>query len=84
MLKKIASKLNDDLIILPSSVHETILLRASIAGNTSVLKLMVEEVNQSQVEREERLSDNVYKYERSSDKVSVLMGDAEEILSEAV
>ena len=84
VLKKIASRLNDDLIILPSSVHETILLRASMAGNISALKLMVEEVNRSQVEREERLSDNVYKYDRSSDKMSILMGDAEEILSEAV
>jgi hypothetical protein len=55
-----------------------------MAGNISALKLMVEEVNRSQVEREERLSDNVYKYDRSSDKMSILMGDAEEILSEAV
>ena len=84
VLKKIANKLNDDLIILPSSVHETILLRASMAGNISALKLMVEEVNRSQVGREERLSDNVYKYDRNSDKMSILMGDAEDILSEAV
>lgn len=83
VLKKIARELEDDLIILPSSVHETILLRASNCENTAALKLMVEEVNQSQVKREERLSDSVYMYERNSDRLSILMGDVEE-LSEAI
>lgn len=84
LLKKIAQKLNDDLIILPSSVHELILLRASNCDNAATLKLMVEEVNQSQVKREERLSDSVYKYDQDSDSVSILAGDTEDVMPEAM
>ena len=49
--------------ILPSSVHETILLRKDTAQSLEYLERMVQEVNLTQVEAEERLSDHVFLYD---------------------
>lgn len=63
VLSGLAEKLNDDLYILPSSIHEVLAIKA---GNKDVdeLRQMVSEVNDTQVSKEERLSYNVYKYSR--------------------
>ena len=47
-----------DYYIIPSSIHETIILK----GYDSGLKAMVREVNATQVPPEDFLSDNVFKY----------------------
>ncbi len=60
---KLACNVNDDLYILPSSIHEVI---AIPAGGMKVwkLRLMVHEVNYEKVPADEVLSENVYKYSR--------------------
>ena len=67
LLKEVANKLNSDLYILPSSVHETILVPASIGMNVDELKDMVMCVNSTEVAEEEVLSDSVYYYDRALD-----------------
>lgn len=63
-LEWIAEKLRANLYILPSSVHETLVVPAR--GNTEPNELvaMVREVNTSVVLADEILSDNVYFYDK--------------------
>ena len=65
-LKELADELEDDLYILPSSVHEVIVIPVQSAHAKEHLKEMVAEVNRTQVEREEVLSDHIYRYLKDS------------------
>lgn len=67
ILKDFAMVVDKDLYVLPSSIHEVILLPADGTQESGQLKEMVREINQSQVEEEEVLSDSVYYYRRSDD-----------------
>lgn len=58
-MREVAGKIGR-FYILPSSVHETILLPADCGIDAGVLSEMVKEINQTQVEEHERLSDHVY------------------------
>lgn len=65
VLKKFADTLQIDLYILPSSIHEVILLPKLARYDAMNLEDMVREVNTDGVSREEVLSDKVYIYRRS-------------------
>ena len=67
ILKDFAMVVDKDLYVLPSSIHEVILLPSDGTQESVQLKEMVREINQSQVEKEEVLSDSVYYYRRSDD-----------------
>lgn len=71
VLQKFASKIGCDLYILPSSVHEVILLPKLENYNQSELANMVREVNAEGVAKDEILSDNVYIYHRSDGMISM-------------
>ena len=60
ILKDFAMVVDKDLYVLPSSIHEVILLPSDGTQESVQLKEMVREINQSQVEKEEVLSDSVY------------------------
>lgn len=64
-LRGISEKLADDFIVLPSSIHEIIIIPSNKAPEYSELKNMVLEVNVTQVDAEERLSYHVYRYDRN-------------------
>lgn len=53
----------EKVLILPSSIHETILIPCDTLPNMEYMKDMVKEVNATQVQPEEILSDNVYVYD---------------------
>lgn len=61
MLKRIFDKIGD-FYILPSSIHELIVLPKVDGADPKELKAMVQAVNGEQVAPEERLSDSVYVY----------------------
>lgn len=67
-MDKIAEKLEGDFFILPSSVHESLVIPDDGNFHYPELKAMVQEVNSTQVLHAERLSDEVYHYD-SKDKV---------------
>jgi hypothetical protein len=67
ILKDFAMVVDKDLYVLPSSIHEVILLPSDGTQESEQLKEMVREINQSQVEKEEVLSDSVYYYRRLDD-----------------
>lgn len=66
VMKEVTTKMKtDQLYILPSSIHEVIILDATkpdTAGKTEDLKEMVREVNATQVAPKDKLSDHVYFY----------------------
>ncbi|MCM1261689.1 MAG: DUF5688 family protein [Butyrivibrio sp.] len=71
-LKTLTGKLNKNLIILPSSVHEVLLVPDDGLTEKDFYKEMVRDVNDTQVDPEERLSYNVYYYDRFSHEISVM------------
>ncbi len=62
MLKEIAAKIGGDFYMLPSSIHEVIVISTGADISEKELKGMVEEVNQNYLLPDEYLSDNIYKY----------------------
>ncbi len=72
MMQKCANRLDADLYILPSSVHEVILLADEGQIDKDRLEKMVREVNATQVEPEEFLSDFVYYFSRKTGKITRL------------
>lgn len=69
-LHSLAMELENDLYILPSSVHEVIAVSVDM-GEPYELAQMVSEINMDQVELEERLSNQVYHYDKDLRKVSL-------------
>lgn len=71
-LKGLAEKLDTDFYILPSSVHEILLVPVSADVKPEVLKDTVSFVNSQEVVPEEKLSDNIYYYNRLTDHVEMM------------
>lgn len=68
-----AEALGRNFYIIPSSVHEVLIIPAEkIEQDADELLEMVKEVNTTQVSNEEVLSDNVYYYDREKNEVKAL------------
>ena len=76
-MEDISEKLGGDFIVLPSSIHECIVLPVNEDMDRHTLEAMVQDVNAGQVAPEERLSDHVYMYD-SQEKELVLADKMEE------
>ncbi len=63
VMDDITEKLGQDYFILPSSVHEVLIVPKTQEADLKTLENMVQEVNATQVAPEERLSDHVYAYD---------------------
>ena len=63
LLKQIYEKLGGKFIILPSSIHEVIVMPLASAPPIADSQKMVEQINRSSVKEEEILSDSVYLYD---------------------
>lgn len=71
-LKNFADRIHADVVILPSSVHEVILLPLQEEEGFQELRNMVYEVNRSQLAREDFLSDNIYLYRRDAGSIEIV------------
>ena len=71
VLDDFARKIGDDLVILPSSVHETILLPMHKNDDIGRLRDMVYDINRTVLDRSEFLSDNVYIFNRESKQLAI-------------
>lgn len=69
-LHDLAEKLGSDLYIMPSSIHEVIAVSTDM-GNPNELAAMVAEINMDQVALDERLSNQVYHYDKELRKVTL-------------
>lgn len=72
-LKQFSEELKKEtLIILPSSIHECLIINAEDEDkDTDELKEMVKEVNETVVSDQDILSNNVYIYNRTTDKITI-------------
>lgn len=68
VLPSIRNAVQEDFYIIPSSVHECIILPMSDAYTKSELEKIVYEVNLTQVPEQEVLSNYVYFYQKSTGK----------------
>ena len=70
MLHELAEKLGSDLYILPASVHTGIAISTDI-GDPNLLAEMVAEINMEQVAINERLSNQVYRYDKGLQMITL-------------
>ena len=71
IIETVAEAEGADLIILPSSLHEVLAIPMDGMFNVSDLRLMVMEVNGHSVPLEDKLSDNVYIFDRQKKSVRI-------------
>lgn len=69
LLESISDSLHSDLILLPSSIHEILLLPEPGSPGQEALNEMVRDVNLTQVSPEEILSDHIYYYSRQDNSL---------------
>ena len=64
VMDQIVDKKEDDLYLLPSSIHEILILKTSELNDPLRLQHMVQDINEMQVPIEQRLSNHVYRYSK--------------------
>ena len=77
-IRALSDYLENDLLLIPSSVHEIIAVLDK--GDAELMKTcisMVKDVNETVVDKKERLSNSVYRYDRKSDTIQVFTQDGE-------
>lgn len=72
VLQQLAKEEGRSFYILPSSVHEVILLADTGEGDPEALKQMIVEINATQVAPEEVLSDSLYYYDFAEKKIKII------------
>lgn len=72
LLSDFAAACKSDLFIIPSSIHETLILPYADPSENGEIKAMIRDVNRTQVAAEEVLSDNLYFYEQSTDELQMV------------
>lgn len=65
-LQEVAENINSDLYVLPSSIHEIVIYPTEGGMTPEELAEMVQSVNENNVDMQERLSNQVYKYSRET------------------
>ncbi len=80
VMSKIAEEVGGDIVVIPSSIHESILLKKQKDTDFDMLREVVKEVNRTQLHPTEILSDEVYQYNRDTQVLSrVVEASQEEI-----
>ena len=69
VLEQIGEILKENYYVIPSSVHEVIIVPESFCPASETLDAMIREINMTQVEAEEVLSDHGYYYERKGKRL---------------
>lgn len=76
VLKEFAELMENDIIIIPSSIHEVLLIPDADDLSYEDLGAMVLSVNQNEVPLEDRLSNQVYLYSKSKGQFSTVSASA--------
>lgn len=72
LLHDFARKVGRSFYIIPSSIHEVILIPDTLDMDIRYMKAMVKEVNGTEVALDEVLSDNVYRYDIDTDRIEMM------------
>ncbi len=65
-MEDISVKMGGDFVVVPSSIHEMIILPVKEGADSQRLEQMVQEMNATQVAPEDRLSNHVYQYDSTA------------------
>lgn len=68
MFEKLSKELDSDLYILPSSMHEVIAIKSNNIDAESLADMVID-VNETELQDEEKLSNQVYEYKKGSLKI---------------
>lgn len=71
VLSQVGEQLGQDYYVLPSSIHECIIVPFNVPILKEDLRDMVREINSTQIPLEEILSDEVYVYDRENHRLSL-------------
>ena len=71
LIRDFAKAMGSDLYIIPSSVHELLLLPAGDDDESSSIRNIIQEVNETQLLEEEILSDSLYIYDRALGQIKI-------------
>ena len=74
LMARIAERLDSNLLVLPSSTHEILILKETKGIDLLDLRTMVEEINKDVVRPEDKLSDEIYRYDRQMHSLKATMG----------
>ncbi len=72
VIKNFAEGMDRDILILPSSIHEVLLLPDDDPLSYDELGHLVTHINQTEVVAEDRLSNQVYLYSRKEDRITTV------------
>ncbi len=72
-IRRLSEDLDRDLFILPSSVHELIIIPRDNCSDASSLLEIVSQVNKYELSEDEILADSVYLYDRDSDSIQMVL-----------
>lgn len=72
ILRHMLDKVGEDIYVLPSSIHELIIIPASFTDDERYLTEMVYGINQNEVEPNERLSNDVYRVDYTTMKIKTI------------
>ncbi|MCR5746898.1 MAG: DUF5688 family protein [Lachnospiraceae bacterium] len=75
LIMRFAQNIGSDLFIIPSSIHELILVPDDGRGEPEAMKDMIREVNDTQVSKEEILSYSLYRYSVKKDRLEMAASD---------
>ena len=78
VMSRIAEGIGGDIVVIPSSIHESILLKKQKDTDFDMLREMVKEVNRTQLHPTEILSDEVYQYSRDTQVLSRVVAVSQE------
>lgn len=74
-IRTLSDKLQGDFYILPSSIHELIVIPDNVNPERDLCR-MVSDINQTQVPKEDILSDNIYRYDTASGQIRLITFEA--------
>ena len=72
VMTKVAKEMGDNYYVLPSSVHEVILVKASEAPNIQELANMVRQINSAEVAPDDQLADKVYFFDAEAKELKLV------------
>ena len=84
VMQSVAEKLGDDFYIMPSSRHEVMVIRDDGIFEPDDLKELVEECNRFTISKTDFLSDNVYRYDTKTNKITMVGSETETITDEII
>jgi len=70
VMKQVGERLGGDFYILPSSQHELIVMPVKTAPVFDKLQEMVREINETEVDPQDRLSDDLFYYDREEERMT--------------